>query len=97
MDKPLQIQKTISILNNSSNESIAVTSLPESIRNEIDTLDHFRQDHNNLLYKGEMLTLAIQLKSMQIEQLIKDNIATKTPIVDDPEGLKLIPDEISDD
>lgn len=52
-------------------KNIKVSSLPEPIRFEVDTLDRFLQKRLNLLQELEIMELAIKAKQAHLRQLVE--------------------------
>lgn len=62
------IEKTITI--SIDNKEYKVSSLPEEIRNEIDKLDSYRQEHADIADRLEMVSHAILHKKLQITEVL---------------------------
>lgn len=69
-----EIEKTITITfgEGENAKTIKVSSLPEEIRNEVDTLDFYKEEQVKLTYHLEMINLAFSMKTTQIRELLKD-------------------------
>ena len=57
------------------NNAVPVKSLPEAIRNEIKTLDAYRQSANELAFELEKYQILTQVKTAQVESLLKEWVA----------------------
>ena len=68
MNNSLTIEKTQILQHN--DKQILISTLPESIRFEIETWDRYRQDRLNCAYELEKIELALKLKSMMITNMM---------------------------
>ena len=81
MKIPLKIEPTLAFPFN--NKLIAVAQLPAEIRSEIETMDRFHQMHRDAALALEHAELALQIKTMVVNQLLETYFKDLNPIKND--------------
>lgn len=59
-------------------KDVKVSDLPAPLRKQFDLFDAFRQELAHAAVKFEMANAAVNLKQMQLEQIIKQMMSTPT-------------------
>lgn len=72
MKHPLKVQPTLTIV--VDNKSVTVHQLPAEIRNEIETLDLYRQKYTDAVLQLEESQILVGAKQAHIEQLIHEHV-----------------------
>ena len=75
MKIPFELEKTQYI--KIDDTEVKVSTLPEPIRFEVETLDRILAKRRDTIQELEILELAVQAKRSQLRQLIIDELASK--------------------
>lgn len=76
MQTSLKVHQTVTVTKEDGTV-ISVHQLPEAVRNEIETLDRFKQKKMDIVQELEIIELAILAKTAQISRLVSPPASTE--------------------
>ena len=71
----MNIDKTVTFA--VDDKTVAVADLPAGLRKQFEVLDAFRQELADITVRYEMVNLAINVKTMQLQEIIRQLTAPK--------------------